>query len=107
MSRADDSILARACRLDRLILLLDTGSTPSVRLTAARQLGAIAGTRVAHPSTNSHGHASVGTDVKLEEGMTGASKEGVWHGVEGEWNEVIGLAARVSSSCSSLAVLAD
>ncbi|GAA6037551.1 hypothetical protein NBRC10512_002557 [Rhodotorula toruloides] len=95
MSRADDSILARACRLDRLILLLDTGSTPSVRLTAARQLGAIAGTRVAHPSTNSHGHASVGTDVKLEEGMTGASKEGVWHGVEGEWNEVIGLAARV------------
>ena len=81
-----------ARRLDRLILLLDNGSTPSVRLTAARQLGSIAGTRVSHPSSNPHGHASV-ADVKLEEEAAAST---VWRGVEGEWTEVIGLVARVS-----------
>lgn len=78
------------CRLDRLILLLDTGSTPSVRLTAARQLGAIAGTRVSHPSTDSHGQAYVKT-----EDSSVTTTENIWRGVEGEWNEVIGLVARV------------
>lgn len=82
-------------RLDRLILLLDTGSTPSVRLTAARQLGAIAATRVSHPSTASHGHASVSVEVKLEEGAAAGNKEGIWRGVDGEWDEVAGLVARV------------
>ncbi|KPV76382.1 uncharacterized protein RHOBADRAFT_52398 [Rhodotorula graminis WP1] len=82
-------------RLDRLILLLDTGSTPSVRLTAARQLGAIAATRVSHPSTANHGHASVSVDVKLEEGAAAGNKEGIWRGVDGEWDEVAGLVARV------------
>lgn len=84
-------------RLDRLILLLDTGSTPSVRLTAARQLGAIAGTRVSHPSTDSHGHAY----VKAED-STVATSDNIWRGVEGEWNEVIGLVARVRFPCWSL-----
>ncbi|GAA5886029.1 hypothetical protein JCM5296_007067 [Sporobolomyces johnsonii] len=85
-------------RLDRLILLLDTGSTPSVRLTAARQLGAIAGTRVSHPSTDSHGHAAKSIDVKLEEAVDGAAPgaaDGVWRGVDGEWQEVVQLVARV------------
>ncbi|GAA5821317.1 hypothetical protein JCM11251_004568 [Rhodosporidiobolus azoricus] len=85
-------------RLDRLVLLLDTGSTSSVRLTAARQLGAIAGTRVSHPSTDSHGHAAAGIDIKLEAGADAAgapSKEGIWRGVDGEWNEVMVLVARV------------
>ncbi|GAA6002172.1 hypothetical protein JCM10207_003108 [Rhodosporidiobolus poonsookiae] len=82
-------------RLDRLILLLDTGSTPSVRLTAARQLGAIASTRVVHPSTDSHGHASVTTDVKLEGEAKRALKETIWRGTDGEWNEVMSLVARV------------
>ncbi|GAA5949726.1 hypothetical protein JCM21900_003274 [Sporobolomyces salmonicolor] len=85
-------------RLDRLILLLDTGSTPSVRLTAARQLGAIAGTRVSHPSTDSHGHGAKSIDVKLEEAVDGAAAgaaEGVWRGVDGEWHEVVQLVARV------------
>lgn len=82
------------CRLDRLISLLDTGSTPSVRLTAARQLGAIAGQRVAHPSTDSHGHASA-AQLKLED-TSDAAAATLWRGVDGEWNEVIGLVARVS-----------
>ncbi|SCV74101.1 BQ2448_6533 [Microbotryum intermedium] len=75
-------------RLDRLIQLFETGSTASVRLTAARQLGQIAGTRVAHPSVkaeiDSNNHIS-GEEVSL------------WRGVDGEWNEVIQLVARVSS----------
>lgn len=74
-------------RLDRLILLLDQGSTPSVRLTAARQLGAIAAVRVSHPSSHSL--------VKVEDGPGESS---TWRGVEGEWNEVLGLVARVSCS---------
>ncbi|KAL8276295.1 hypothetical protein RQP46_011323 [Phenoliferia psychrophenolica] len=79
-------------RLDRLILLLDTGSTPSVRLTAARQLASLAATRVAHPSTNAHGHA----DVKHEHSATQrADAVAVWRGVDGEWNEVIALVSRV------------
>ena len=79
------------CRLDRLILLLDTGSTPSVRLTAARQLASLAATRVGHPSSNAHGHA----DVKSEHSNADAP-EAIWRGVDGEWNEVIALVSRVS-----------
>ncbi|GAA6004805.1 DNA-binding ATPase [Rhodotorula paludigena] len=82
-------------RLDRLVLLLDTGSTPSVRLTAARQLGALAATRVSHPSVASHGHTSVAPQVKLEDGTAAPSKEGIWRGVDGEWNEVVALVQRV------------
>ncbi|GAA5855493.1 hypothetical protein JCM8547_007859 [Rhodosporidiobolus lusitaniae] len=82
-------------RLDRLILLLDTGSTSSIRLTAARQLGAIAGTRVSHPSTDAYGRASAGIDVKLESDVGTGPKEGLWRGVDGEWNEVMALVVRV------------
>lgn len=63
-----------ATRLDRLVLLLDTGSTPSVRLTAARQLADLAAARVAHPSTADHS---------------------TWRGIEGEWSEVISLVSRI------------
>ncbi|BGP14619.1 TATA-binding protein-associated factor mot1 [Rhodosporidiobolus nylandii] len=85
-------------RLDRLILLLDTGSTSSVRLTAARQLGAIAATRVSHPSADAHGLKNASVDVKLEagtDGVAGGAKDVVWRGVDGEWNEVLALVSRV------------
>lgn len=104
---ADQS--GRGNSLDRLVLLLDTGSTPSVRLTAARQLGALAATRVSHPSVASHGHASVAPQAKLEDGTAAPSKEGIWRGVDGEWNEVVALVQRVrplapSARSSSLIV---
>ncbi|EST08987.1 SNF2-related [Kalmanozyma brasiliensis GHG001] len=38
-------------RLDRLVLLLDTGSTPAIRATAAKQLGQIAAARIRGQST--------------------------------------------------------
>ncbi|GAA5967385.1 hypothetical protein JCM11641_000529 [Rhodosporidiobolus odoratus] len=84
-------------RLDRLILLLDTGSTSSIRLTAARQLGAIAGTRISHPSSNLKAQAAAQSEVKSEGGteLGTGSQEGIWRGVDGEWNEVMSLVARV------------
>ncbi|SGY46516.1 BQ5605_C001g00442 [Microbotryum silenes-dioicae] len=77
-------------RLDRLIQLFETGSTASVRLTAARQLGQIAGTRVAHPS--------VKAENDLSNPLGGGEEASLWKGVDGEWNEVIQLVARVSAS---------
>ncbi|KAI5477115.1 hypothetical protein MNV49_006843 [Pseudohyphozyma bogoriensis] len=67
-------------RLDRLLLLLDTGSTPSVRLTAARQLAQLAAIRVAHPSSST---------------STSTNDNGVWRGIEGEWNEVVAIVQRI------------
>jgi len=80
-------------RLDRLITLLDTGTTSSVRLTAARQLGQLAGTRVSHPSSNDH----YSSEIKVEGDVKGVEKnDGIWSGVDGEWNDVLQLVARVS-----------
>ncbi|UZJ56627.1 hypothetical protein CBS101457_005947 [Exobasidium rhododendri] len=46
---------AAQSRLDRLVTLLDTGSTPSIRATAARQLGQIAALRVRGSGGSSSG----------------------------------------------------
>ncbi|KAM0788287.1 hypothetical protein ACM66B_001433 [Microbotryomycetes sp. NB124-2] len=86
--------LGAMSRLDRLIVLLESGSTPSVRLTAARQLGQLAGVRVAHASTDSLRHGAAETvHIKSEDGLSPA--EPAWRGVDGEWNEVIQVVARV------------
>lgn len=63
-------------RLDRLLLLLSTGSTPIVRQTAAKQLGSIAAQRIARPSTSNASSA-------------------IYHGLDGEWNEIINLLVKV------------
>lgn len=86
----------RPCRLDRLVALLETGSTQSIRLTAARQLAGIASIRVSHPSAEHSGHPSLAPSVKVEDATQPVSYEGVWRGVDGEWNEVLALVARVS-----------
>ncbi|KAK4058278.1 TATA-binding protein-associated factor mot1 [Microbotryomycetes sp. JL221] len=84
-------------RLDRLILLLETGSTPSVRLTAARQLGQLAGVRVAHSSIDQRHHASQIVNIKPEDSSSSihSATDTTWRGVDGEWNEVIQVVARV------------
>jgi TATA-binding protein-associated factor len=66
-------------RLDRLLLLLSTGSTPVVRQTAAKQLGGIAAQCIARPSTSA----------------AGASISNVYHGLDGEWSEVVNLLVKV------------
>ncbi|GAA6010257.1 hypothetical protein JCM11491_005414 [Sporobolomyces phaffii] len=79
-------------RLDRLIALLDTGTTPSVRQTAARQLGQLAGTRVSHPSSAER----LATDIKPEAVVGEVEQaEGIWTGIDGEWNDVLQLVARI------------
>lgn len=59
------------------MLLLSTGSTPTVRQTAAKQLGSIAAQRIARPSTS----AATGTAL--------------YRGLDGEWNEIINLLVKV------------
>ncbi|MBW0488226.1 hypothetical protein O181_027941 [Austropuccinia psidii MF-1] len=78
-------------RLDRLLLLLDTGSTPSIRLTAARQLGQIAAQTIQHSSisslsSNSNQNTSI-SNLSLYQSE--------WRGIDGEWKEIINLLGRI------------
>ena len=70
-----------ATRLDRLVSLLDIGSSSLIRTTAATQLGQIAALRVRGASTAHEGASS--------------SEPAVYRGTDGEWNEVLTLLARV------------
>lgn len=76
------------------MLLLDNGSTPAVRSTAARQLGALAGVRVSHPSADKHAHVNATGQAKLEDGSA-PFHASVWRGIDGEWDQVMQLVARV------------
>ncbi|KAA1101050.1 TATA-binding protein-associated factor mot1 [Puccinia graminis f. sp. tritici] len=76
-------------RLDRLLLLLDTGSTPSVRLTAARQLGQIAAQTIQHSSPSFVSSTSLAPNV----GPSITQSE--WRGVDGEWQEIVNLLSRI------------
>ena len=61
--------------------LLDIGSSPAIRSTAATQLGQMAALRVRGAST-------------AQEGSAPAPTEG-YRGTDGEWNEALMLLARV------------
>lgn len=60
-------------RLDKLITIIETGSSPSIKLTAANQIGQIAGLRVRDNTTSIDNYV----------------------GTEGEWNEALTLIAKV------------
>lgn len=79
-------------RLDRLVSLLDIGSSQSIRSTAAVQLGQIAALRVRGAST-----ADTKTDGDEAPAPVagGAALATTYRGVEGEWGEVTSLLARV------------
>ncbi|TKY89152.1 hypothetical protein EX895_001683 [Sporisorium graminicola] len=55
-----------ATRLDRLVSLLDTGSTPAIRATAAKQLGQIAAVRIRGQSTAQQAAAHPRPPAKTE-----------------------------------------
>ncbi|WFD35447.1 TATA-binding protein-associated factor mot1 [Malassezia cuniculi] len=76
---------APATRLDRLVSLLDIGSSPSIRSTAATQLGHIAALRVRGAST------SAGAEDTAAESADART----YRGVAGEWTEVTTLLTRV------------
>ena len=75
--------LSRFCRLDRLLLLLDTGSSASVRATAAKQLAQLAA-------------KSVISDVALVEDDVKTTRHHVPIGDPSGWSELMAVLARVS-----------
>jgi hypothetical protein len=77
--------------LDRLLLLLDTGSSSSVRNTAAKQL--------AHLAVK-----SVATDVVCEEDVKW-NRQHVSRADPSAWAELMAVVARVSPLCHSQPVL--
>lgn len=71
--------------MDRLLLLLDTGSSPSVRNTAAKQIAQLA-------------VKSVVTDVALVEDdfKTGTSRHQIPLNDSSAWTELLAVVARVN-----------
>ena len=86
---------APATRLDRLVSLLDIGSSASIRATAAAQLGQIAALRVRGASTteNKEGAATGAGGAPAASDTVAASA--AYRGTEGEWGEVTTLLTRV------------
>ncbi|PLW56210.1 hypothetical protein PCANC_02036 [Puccinia coronata f. sp. avenae] len=76
-------------RLDRLLLLLETGSSPSVRLTAARQLGQIAAQTIQHSSV------SFVSSTSLTPSVGPSVTQFDWRGVDGQWQEIVNLLGRI------------
>lgn len=74
--------LIRAFRLDRLLLLLDTGSSPSVRHTAAKQLAQLA-------------VKSVISDVPINEDDLKSARQHVFAVDHSAWAELMAVLARV------------
>ena len=78
---------AHALRLDRLLLLLDTGSSPSVRNTAAKQLAQLA-------------TKSVTSDVAaIGEDDVRSTREHVSINDPSAWAELMAVVARVCHLC--------
>lgn len=69
-------------RLDRLLLLLDTGSSTSVRTTAAKQLAQLAA-------------KSIISDVAIVEEDVKAPRQQVAIGDSSGWSELMAVVARV------------
>ena len=76
----------RLRRLDRLLLLLDTGSSASVRTTAAKQLAQLAA-------------KSIISDVALVEDDVKTARHHVPAGDPSGWSELMAVVARVRVSC--------
>ncbi|KAG8931790.1 TATA-binding protein-associated factor mot1 [Tulasnella sp. 418] len=70
-------------RLDRLLLLLDSGASPAVRAAAARQIAQIAA-------------KSVNKDVAADSGVESTSAHThVWHTPSSDWTEVMAVVSRI------------
>ena len=78
-----------ALRLDRLLVLLDLGSSPSIRETAARQIAQFAAKNVAKDA---------GADFVLQDaGPSASTSTAVWQGTSSEWNDVMAVVGKVST----------
>ena len=86
MARASLSAAHTLSRLDRLLLLLDTGSSAYVRTTAAKQIAQLAA-------------KSVISDVALVEDDVKTARQHVPVGDPAGWSELMAVVARVSTTC--------
>lgn len=82
-------------RLDRLLLLLSTGSTPLVRQAAAKQLGHIASVRIARVTHSTDVSSLKVAQEALLPSSASTSAAAVYRGLDGEWSEVVNLIAKV------------
>ncbi|CAO1617092.1 unnamed protein product [Parajaminaea phylloscopi] len=109
-------------RLDRLVLLLETGSTPAIKGTAAAQLGQIASQRVRGGYQNPYGPPSTAlkadqhdgqnpADTTSKQPLTGSAESDIsnaassraphtaapteYRGTRGEWDEALHLCSRI------------
>lgn len=79
---ARSGIDRRGSRLDRLLLLLDTGSSTSVKTTAAKQLAQLA-------------VKSVTSDINLVEDDVKSNRQHVSQVDRSAWNDLMAVVARV------------
>ena len=84
-----------ACRLDRLLLLLDTGSSTSVRTTAAKQLAQLAVKSVISDVT------IVEDDIKSTRQHASAASDSA------TWSELMSVVARVRNLTSDYPLLSN
>ncbi|PWN20339.1 hypothetical protein BCV69DRAFT_270773 [Microstroma glucosiphilum] len=103
--------MAAATRLERLVSLLDTGSTPAIKSTAARQLGQIASQRVrggatshqplpkeSGPSIKAEGSPPPSLGQEADASHKPQQQQhaiDVYHGTRGEWDEALHLCSRI------------
>ena len=77
-------------RLDRLLLLLDTGSSSAIRETAARQIAQFAAKSVAKDAGTA--------DIIFKDGpSTSAASAQVWQGTPSEWADVMAVVGKASA----------
>ena len=77
--------------LDRLLLLLDTGSSSAIRETAARQIAQIAAKNVAKDA---------GADIVFKD--LPSTSTHVWQGTSAEWADVMKVVGKVRANCRVL-----
>lgn len=96
--------MAATTRLDRLVSLLDTGTSPLVKGTAARQLGQIASQRVRGSQQAERPPIAALSNVKQEPDTNDSSEKAatsadlvgeIYRGTHGQWEEALNLCARV------------
>ncbi|KAF8321727.1 hypothetical protein DL93DRAFT_2209827, partial [Clavulina sp. PMI_390] len=75
-------------RLDRLLVLLDTGGSSAVRETAARQIAQFAAKNVTKDAA---------ADIPLQDaaGPSTSSHAAVWQGTTSEWNDVMTVVGKI------------
>lgn len=85
--------ISSSSRLDRLLVLLDSGSSPAIREAAARQIAQFAAKNVAKDA---------GADIVLQDGPSASTSTAVWQGTSSEWTDVMAVVGKVLFNISHI-----